>query len=883
MRYHNKVAESRFVQPTGRGPRAGMLAMGNHEAPDAKSGIGAVSQRGREPAAAQPRSPRRVALRDWPVSRRLIAVIVPALAMGLLFGGLQVRGAVDTTAQYGRVSQLADLGAQLTGLVQALENERDETAGVLPAGGAQPASSPQLAAELKRWYDATDAVAGQVQVQTAHIDSGFPANIQSTVATIRSAVSQLVELRNEALVSPSAAEVIADYAPVIGEMISLNSQIAEGTTDARLASSVQTLNAIALAKDAATQQRAFLYNALTQQGFGPGEFQELTTAASEQASDMTAFDAAASTAQQSDFSREVSGALVNRANLIEQYVIDNTGSLDLVPLSLGRGSPPAQWYTAMSSTVDKMQAFQLGVASTIVARSQQLKQGAERSAVLTAVAIGGILLLVLITMVLVGRSLVRPLHRLRESALMIATAQLPERVRQLGQGADPAASQEVTPIDVVSVDEIGQVARAFDQVHAEAVRLASNEAMLRGTFNAMFLNLSRRSQLLIERLARMIDALEQHEGDPGRLSNLFAMDHLVTRMRRNSENLLLLAGHEGARKWSQPVSLADVVRAATSEIEQYDRVVQRVHLGVAVAGQAVSDLVHLLAEIIENATLFSSRDAPVRVAAEKQTSGGVLIEVADSGVGIPQARLAEMNRRLDSPPVIDVSVSRHMGLYAVAYLAQRHGVRIRLIAGNPSGLTVLIWLPESIIERETSARDWPGSSQAQPAVATASQYAGGQFRNAQFSGHQFVDDQRADDRFTDGQFPGTQPAAAAAPAPLPAPAPAPVPSPVPASASSGWFRGGSSDATPPAAASLAARALADPVIGDRTAAGLPVRIPQANRMPGSQGRPSADGGNEPLARPQRSPELARNRLSGFQRGIRRGTGQVPGVGEEADR
>ena len=208
----------------------------------------------------------------------------------------------------------------------------------------------------------------------------------------------------------------------------------------------------------------------------------------------------------------------------------------------------------------------------------------------------------------------------------------------------------------------------------------------------MFVNLSRRSQSLIERLVRMIDSLEQNEGDPERLSNLFAMDHLVTRMRRNSENLLLLAGHESARKWSDPVSLADVARAAVSEIEQYGRVTLKIQPGIAVTGQAVSDIVHLLAEVIENATIFSAKDTPVHVAAQELTSGGVLIEVSDNGVGIPEARLAEMNWRLDNPPVIDVSVSRHMGLFAVARLAERHGVRVRLRPRSPHGLTALVWL-----------------------------------------------------------------------------------------------------------------------------------------------------------------------------------------------
>src|SRR6266567_6041457 len=366
-----------------------------------------------------------------------------------------------------------------------------------------------------------------------------------------------------------------------------------------------------------------------------------------------------------------------------------------------------------------MQQVELDVARNIVARAQLLQSGAKRSALFTAIVTAIILLLVLIATAAVARSLVGPLRRLKEGALNIATVQLPERVRQLGEATDPATSVEVAPIDVVSGDEIGQVARAFDQVHSEAVRLAGNEAMLRTSFNAMFVNLSRRSQSLIERLARTIDSLEQDEADPDRLSNLFSMDHLVTRMRRNSENLLLLAGHETARKRSEPVPLADVARAATSEIEQYGRVTLKIQPGMAVIGQAVSDVVHLLAEIVENATIFSPKDTPVHVAAQELTSGGVLIEVSDSGVGIPEARLTEMNWRLDNPPVIDVSVSRHMGLFAVARLAERHGVRVRLRARSPRGLIALIWLPDSIIERGTAQSGWSGSLMGRQAAAPA--------------------------------------------------------------------------------------------------------------------------------------------------------------------
>jgi signal transduction histidine kinase len=521
---------------------------------------------------------------------------------------------------------------------------------------------------------------------------------------------------------------------------------------------------------------------------------------------------------------------------------------------------------------------------------------------------------VLIATLAVARSLVLPLRRLRAGALDIATVQLPERVRQLAEAPD--TSLEVAPIDVPSSDEIGQVARAFDQVHSEAVRLAGNEAMLRSSFNAMFVNLSRRSQSLIERLARTIDSLEQNEEDPDRLSNLFSMDHLVTRMRRNSENLLLLAGHDSARKWSEPVSLADVVRAATSEIEQYSRVALSVQSGVAISGQAVSDVVRLLAEIIENATIFSPRDTQVRVSAQELTSGGVLIEVSDSGVGVSAARLAEMNLRLINPPAIDVSVSSHMGLFAVARLAERHGVRVRLRAGSPQGLTALVWLPDTLTERGARPYGWSqspaqlGDFQARRTTGRHSlagrSASDGQPTNSRSGAVAASPYAGASPYAEAGSYVGTGPRETVRAAD---------------SATPDWFRSrrlaaagkGGNGGNPPGAASQAAgsgpsspdgwaegrhaaQIIAEPVRGDDTVAGLPMRVPRANLIPGSAGggraadsgvssRPADGRGAQTLAasRPQRSPEMARSRLSGFQRGARRAEGQTPRTAEGVDR
>jgi hypothetical protein len=240
----------------------------------------------------------------------------------------------------------------------------------------------------------------------------------------------------------------------------------------------------------------------------------------------------------------------------------------------------------------------------------------------------------------------------------------------------------------------------------------------------MFVNLSRRSQSLVERQIRLIDDLEQGEQDPERLGNLFQMDHLATRMRRNSENLLVLAGHDVSRRWTQAVGLVDVLRAAVSEIEQYERVTLNVQPGIAVRGQAVNDVVHLLAELVENATSFSAADTPVNVAGHLLNSGGVLLDITDQGVGMGAEEMAHANWRLDNPPVVDVAVSRRMGLFVVARLAARHGIRVRLRPASMGGLTALVWLPDEVITHETSAtppglRKFEVTTPGTPAVPTS--------------------------------------------------------------------------------------------------------------------------------------------------------------------
>jgi signal transduction histidine kinase len=788
-------------------------------------------------------------LADWPVSYRLFAVIALALVMGLVFGGFQVATAEGNATQYGRVLLLARLGQQDTILIQDLQNERDDALGQTAASGP---------GNLTALRDATDAEAAQVLTLAAGVDGSYPANIQASVAAARSQVSAggLATLRAEVgtLVPRNVhggaidgLAVVLDYQPSVSDLITLNDELAQGTADSGLAIDARELNLLSLAKDQSSQQRGLFFNSFTQQFFSNGVLQALVSAQSAELSDESAFMSAATPAGQRAFNATVAGAGVKEVKRVEDFFFidgDDQEPQPFISPNISQASvgftvaqAPSAWYQAATEKLNEMQAVEQGIAQDSVTRAQSLRQGAQESALSTALIVAVVLLLVLSAALLVARSLALPLRRLRAGALDIARVQLPERVKRLSEAPEADANRQVAPIDVLTADEIGQVARAFDQVHAEAVRLAGNEAMMRASFNAMFVNLSRRSQSLIERLSRIVDTLEQNEDDPERLSSLFSVDHLVTRMRRNSENLLLLAGHEGARRWSEPVMLADVVRAAASEIEQYSRVVLNIQPGVAVIGQAVSDIVHLLAELIENATMFSPKNSEVMVSAQELNRGGVLIEITDKGIGVPDERLKEMNSRLDKPPVMDASLSRHMGLFAAGRLAERHEVRIRLCPASPQGLSALVWLPESLIEH-TPGQHASGGRAHPLARGPAQPLAGrGAIQGAARGGD------------------------AGAGQPM------------------DWFRRrrvlatGVGAGDPWAMSQHAAQVASDPVRGDQTSAGLPARIPNANLIPGSAGGREAPG--EAGALPRRSPETARARLSGFQQGSHRAERRKP--------
>jgi signal transduction histidine kinase len=343
---------------------------------------------------------------------------------------------------------------------------------------------------------------------------------------------------------------------------------------------------------------------------------------------------------------------------------------------------PAAAVTVIALCVVGLAYFLSG--ARIYAPDGAVRIGAVLWAVVIIVVMITVLVLAVLATISTGRSVLQPLYRVRSRAIALAD----------GRPSDAA------PADVASPDEIGDIARAIEQTRSRISQLGGGEAGLRSKLDAMFVNLSHRGQSLVERQMRLIDVLEQSERDQERRAILFRMNRIAARMHRDSQNLLVLAGHELSSSWNQPMMLLNVIRAAVSEIEEYERVSLNALPDIAMSGPAVNDLVHLLAELIQNATSFSAVDMPVEVAGQLLTSGGVLISITDRGVGMSVQEISHANWSLENPPPVDVNVPKWIGLLVVSRLAARRGVRVRLQPAELGGLAALVWIPDELITRQ---------------------------------------------------------------------------------------------------------------------------------------------------------------------------------------
>ena len=387
------------------------------------------------------------------------------------------------------------------------------------------------------------------------------------------------------------------------------------------------------------------------------------------------------------FKTQIPRRVTAQIERMENVVVSGAPTTDLVSL-------PA-WNYAQT-------AYQKGFLRALLTSAAVLAKEATAQAdglVLRLVVIAGLGLIAIgIAMavaVVLGRSLTRQLSDLRESAVALSTEQLPAAIGRLraGEEIDIAAA---VPRLAAGDDEIGQVRQAFNVAATTAISAAVDEVNIRRGVNEVFRSLARRNQSLLTRQLQLLDAMERRIHDPEELADLFRVDHLTTRMRRHAEGLLIVAGGSSGRTWREPVPIVDVMRAAVAEVEDYTRIRVTSHTSAALAGHAVADIIHLLAELVENAATFSPANTPVRIDGDR-VGKGVAIEIEDRGLGIGEAQVAEINATLEDPPLFDLSGSDQLGLFITGQLAKRHDVQVSLRQSHYGGVVALVLIPLSLI------------------------------------------------------------------------------------------------------------------------------------------------------------------------------------------
>ncbi|MEO3886776.1 nitrate- and nitrite sensing domain-containing protein [Nonomuraea sp. B5E05] len=314
---------------------------------------------------------------------------------------------------------------------------------------------------------------------------------------------------------------------------------------------------------------------------------------------------------------------------------------------------------------------------------------------------GGVGLIAVIASIVLSlrfrRRLVSELAGLRDAATELAEVRLAELVRRLRKNVDPPTPEEVAPLKVrTSTSEVSDIVQAFNEVQSTAVKAALGQAKLRHGVSQVFVNLARRNQSLLHRQLLQLDSMERAAEEPETLADLFKLDHLTTRMRRHAESLIILSDQTPGRGWRNPVPVHDVLRAAVAEVEEYERVEVLQPPPVSLLGSVVTDVAHLVAELVENATLFSPPQTKVDVRSSS-TAHGLMIEIEDRGLGLPRVELDELNDRLSTVPEFDLAQSDRLGLFVVGRLASRHGIKVTLAPSPYGGLTAMVALPSSLL------------------------------------------------------------------------------------------------------------------------------------------------------------------------------------------
>lgn len=769
--------------------------------------------------------------RGWKIGTRMRLIVAAPLVAVMGFAGLALTESVRQTTRASDLGLLAHLGADAGDLAHRLQRERVVAADLLSRGAAE---------QQEAFADATgstdDAVA-RYRRQRALVPPG-PAAGQTALQRIDLALEGLAPLRAQVRTAAhaSVSAMTFSYRIVIADLLSLRESVTLGAVNARITDGMRASAALSKAAEAAGQQQVAVLRAVAADQLTPAMQQDITAARSGFTESSLSFLALARPAWRGWWEQAGSG---QDALLLQrlQDEVSRTRAGSRLRLD------PGAWVAATQQWSVRLAELRQRVDAAVLDDIRSAHADQRRRTAVEAAAVAVALLLTALVTWAVARQITRRLRRLRDAANAVAFERLPQVVARLQQpdssSVDPdelARQQSAEALEPSRGDEIGELGEAFAAVHRAAVRTAAEQAVMRANTADIFIHLSRREQRLVDAVLAQVDKVERDETDPERLDQLYTLDNLATRMGRINASLLVLGGVGVGRVRQHDVPLQQVLQAAQSQIEHYARIrLGLVDGDVAVAADAVDEVVHLLAELMDNATGYSAPGTEAWVTG-RSLGDRVIVQVSDEGVGLSPQRRQQLNDLLARPPAIDVAAVRAMGLVVVGQLAARLGAAVQLRPGPRRGTIAEAAFPGAII-RPLPPEEFlltPGrpsrraarTTLAPPAYATAPQPWAGSPAQPSAGG------------------PAPERALPVAPVFRPAPAPAgagdePTQELVIFEEVNHWFQAGHDDATnagpwaSPADEAWRTAARADaPEVVATTTSGLPRRQPRQHLVPG---------------------------------------------------
>ena len=615
-------------------------------------------------AQGRPKRPSRWSLKNWPVRWKVFAIVLVPLILAGTFGGLRI---YSNAIEARDLQRTAD-GAEMVPAIVSYMNALNGAMIAVPTGGdAQGAISAfdSSRAELQRRLADTPGVPPDVQKGVKSMLDGGQAQVNKVAGS--NAVPLIDKITTYAPILLTAEDAITGSVRVDDERIRTQTQ---GLARAVGARGLMMMEQLVVSAGGDLPDPELRSRLSTVSGTEPS----------------TLFGMAQVLGIGSPEAKALQREYVQRTALISDPNVPILGNPQML---------------ASLATTDEIAAKMIDDTVPVITGAVDEQASAARTeAIRDSAIVLGAILLALLLVTLVARSLVRPLRTLRDSALRVAHDDLAREIDDVRSGKEPGP---VEPIPVHTTEEIGQVAHAVDELHEQAIFLAGEQSRLQLQVGDMFETLSRRSRSLVDQQLTLIDRLERNEEDPDRLESLFRLDHLAARMRRNGANLMVLAGSKVPREQADAVPVAALINAAASEVEDYARVVTATVPDSEIVGSIAGDVVHLLAELLDNALRYSPPISQVRVSAVHTGNGGLVIEVSDIGLGMTESDLRVANTRLQSGGEVTPYTARHMGLFVVGRLAQQHGLVVRLrstVAGEPnSGTTAGVYVPSELIVR----------------------------------------------------------------------------------------------------------------------------------------------------------------------------------------